>query len=83
VEREAAGTSDCAGPRRVITVKFLVGRDGHLQGPIDTGGLDIRTDVDVRRAVEAVRRAEPYAAAYRGLKLTVQFKARKTCAERN
>jgi hypothetical protein len=78
-----AGISDCAGLRRVITLKFFIGQDGYLQGPIDTDGLDIRTDVDAHRAVNAVRRAEPYAATYRGLRMIVRFKARTACAEHN
>lgn len=81
--RAAAGTSDCATPQRVITVKFSIGQDGHVQGPIDTQGLDIRTDADARRAVNAVQRSAPYAATYRGLRMTVQFRPKKTCAAPN
>jgi hypothetical protein len=81
--RGVVGAEDCAGSGRVITVKFLIGRDGYLQGPIDTGGLAIDSDIEARRAVAAVRRAQPYAATYRGLIFVVRFKDGKTCAERN
>lgn len=75
---------DCAnGARPVIPVKFTVGYDGHLQGVVDAAGRDIRSDVDARRAVDAVHQAAPYADTYRGLTITVRFDARKACAERN
>jgi outer membrane biosynthesis protein TonB len=75
---------DCAnGQRPVIPVKFTVGYDGHLQGAVDAAGRDIRSDVDARRAVDAVHQAAPYADSYRGLTITVRFDAKKACAERN
>ena len=74
---------DCAiGARPVIPVRFTVGFDGHLQGPVDAGGRDIRADVDARRAVDAVHQAAPYAETYRGLSITVRFDANKACAQR-
>jgi outer membrane biosynthesis protein TonB len=75
---------DCAnGARPVIPVKFTVSFDGHVQGPVDTAGRDIRTDVDARRAVDAVHQLVPFADTYRGLTYTVRFDAKKACAARN
>lgn len=75
---------DCAnGQRPVIPVKFTVGYDGHLQGAVNAGGRDIRSDVDARRAVDAVHQAAPYADTYRGLTITVNFNAKTACAEHN
>ena len=75
---------DCAnGQRPVIPVKFTIGYDGHLQGAVDTGGRDIRADVDARRAVDAVHQAAPYADTYRGLTITVRFDAKKACAAKD
>ena len=61
------------------TVSF----DGHVQGPVDTAGRDIRTDVDARRAVDAVHQLVPFADTYRGLTYTVRFDAKKACAAKN
>jgi outer membrane biosynthesis protein TonB len=73
---------DCAnGQRPVIPVKFTIGFDGHLQGPVDTAGRDIRSDIDARRAVDAVHQAAPFADTYRGLTVTVRFDAKKACAQ--
>lgn len=75
---------DCAnGTRPVIPVKFTIGYDGHLQGSMDTFGRDIRSDIDARRAVDAVHQAAPYADTYRGLTITVRFDAKSACAQRN
>lgn len=75
---------DCAnGARPVIPVKFTIGYDGHLQGAVNAGGRDIRSDIDARRAVDAVHQAAPYADTYRGLTVTVRFDAKKACAEHN
>lgn len=75
---------DCAnGQRPVIPVKFTVGYDGRLQGPVDAAGRDIRSDVDARRAVDAVHQAAPYADTYRGLTITVRFDAKTACAQHN
>jgi outer membrane biosynthesis protein TonB len=75
---------DCAnGARPVIPVKFTIGYDGHLQGAVNAGGRDIRSDIDARRAVDAVHQAAPYADTYRGLTVTVRFDAKKACAQHN
>ncbi|HEY1880645.1 MAG TPA: hypothetical protein VGG68_12000 [Caulobacteraceae bacterium] len=75
---------DCAnGQRPVIPVRFTVGYDGHLQGPVDTAGRDIRADVDARRAVDAVHEAAPFADTYRGGTFVVRFDAKKACAQHN
>jgi hypothetical protein len=62
-----------------VTATFTVGHDGHVRGPVDTGG---RADVLARRAVKSILKAEPYAQTYRGLRITVRFTDRNTCAER-
>jgi outer membrane biosynthesis protein TonB len=75
---------DCAnGARPIIPVKFTIGYDGHLQGAVDTAGRDIRSDIDARRAVDAVHQAAPYADTYRGLTITVRFDAKTACAQHN
>jgi len=64
-----------------FTVKFAVGLDGYVRGPIDTGGRDPQTDIEARREADAIHRVEPYAPRYRGLNFTLQFRPKRACAE--
>jgi len=70
----------------VIPVRFTVGFDGHVIGRIVVGEHAAAADPIVataaRRAIDAVRQAEPYAATYRGQPFTVIFDAKKACASR-
>jgi outer membrane biosynthesis protein TonB len=70
----------------VIPVKFTVGYDGHVIGRITEGGRDAASSAVVataaRRAIDAIHQAEPYGATYRGQTFTVNFDAKKACANR-
>jgi outer membrane biosynthesis protein TonB len=70
----------------VIPVKFTVGYDGHVIGRITEGGRDASASAVVataaRRAIDAIHQAEPYGATYRGQTFTVNFDAKKACANR-
>jgi type IV secretory pathway VirB10-like protein len=70
----------------VIPLKFTIGFDGHVQGPIYAFGRVVSLStapVPVERAVDAVHQAAPYADTYRGLTITVRFDSKKACAQRN
>jgi len=79
---------DCrvaGGDTVIVPVKFTVGDDGRVLGwaaPEQAPSSDPVAFAAARRAIEAVRRAEPYAAAYRGKTFTVIFDAKKACAQR-
>ncbi len=68
----------------VVPVKFSVGADGQLVGRATSASQGASTGaveaVAARRALDAVSRAEPYGAAFRGKSFTVIFDARKACA---
>jgi len=67
-------------------VKFTVGLNGNLIGDPSVGGLEKSANGVVaaaaRRAVDAVRQAEPYAEPYYGQSITVNFDAKEACAKR-
>jgi outer membrane biosynthesis protein TonB len=70
-----------------LQVKFTVGPTGQLAGRPDVlGGLDRSGDavvaVAARRAIDAVREAEPYAEPYYGQAITVNFDAKEACSKR-
>ncbi|HEY2481620.1 MAG TPA: hypothetical protein VGI30_05420 [Caulobacteraceae bacterium] len=78
---------DCSvDDKVVIPVKFTIGFDGRIQGPVNAEGRDRSPDPVVfaaaRRAVDAVHQAAPYADTFRGLTVTVRFDASKACARR-
>jgi outer membrane biosynthesis protein TonB len=78
---------DVAGPDAlVVPVKFTVGYDGRVIGRITDGGRETSSNPVIataaRRAIDAVRQAEPYAATYRGQTFTVNFDAKTACAKR-
>jgi outer membrane biosynthesis protein TonB len=68
----------------VIPVKFSVGDDGGIIGRVDVRNLDQSADGSVssaaRRAIDAVHKAAPYGPAFRNNSFTVNFDARKACA---
>jgi len=67
-------------------VKFIVGLSGHLVGAPNAGGLDSSPNpvmaAAARRALDAIREAEPYGAPYYGQTITVNFDAKEACAKR-
>ena len=69
-----------------LKVRFIVGLSGHLVGAPSAGGLDSSPDpvmaAAARRAIDAIREAEPYAAPYDGQTITVNFDAKEACAKR-
>jgi hypothetical protein len=69
-----------------LKVRFTVGLNGNLIGDPDAGGLEQSGGAVVsaaaRRAVDAVRQAEPYAEPYYGQAITVNFDAKEACAKR-
>ncbi len=74
------------GDTVIIPVKFTVGFDGRVIGRITAGGRDASANpvlsTAARRALDAVRQAEPYGADYRGQTFTVNFDARTACTNR-
>ncbi|MGI9170698.1 MAG: energy transducer TonB, partial [Caulobacteraceae bacterium] len=68
----------------IVPVKFQVGDDGAVVGRVTdrAASSDPVVFAAARRAIDAVHQAEPYAAAYRGKSFTVNFDAKKACAER-
>ncbi|MHB8531011.1 MAG: hypothetical protein ACYC8V_16060 [Caulobacteraceae bacterium] len=72
------------GDAVVVPVKFSLGEAGRVVGPITDAGKDSSSDPIVfaaaRRAIDAVHRAEPYAAPFRGKSFTVVFDASKACS---
>jgi outer membrane biosynthesis protein TonB len=68
----------------VIPVRFSVGDDGRITGRVDVKNLDQSSDGSVssaaRRAIDAVHKAAPYGPAFRNNSFTVNFDARKACA---
>jgi len=78
---------DVAGADSVVVpVRFTVSFDGHVIGRITEGGRDTSSNpvlaTAARRAIDAIHQAEPYAATYRGQTFTVNFDAKKACANR-
>jgi outer membrane biosynthesis protein TonB len=76
---------DCSVDNRVdISVKFLVGFDGRVQGRVNAGGLENSPNPAVaaaaRRAIDAVHEAAPYPDQFRGLPIPVNFHAKTACA---
>lgn len=70
----------------VVPVSFSIGDDGRVEGRVDAHGAERSASADVaiaaRRAIDAVHKAEPYAAVYRGKgRITVNFNAKKACAD--
>jgi outer membrane biosynthesis protein TonB len=69
-----------------LTVKFTVGVNGRLIGSPRAGGAENSGDPVVaaaaRRAIDAVRQAEPYAEPYYGQSIVVNFDAKEACAKR-
>lgn len=70
----------------VLPIRFTVGYDGQIIGRINAGGRETSPNPMIaaaaRRAIDAIHRAEPYAAAYRGQQFTVNFDAKTACANR-
>lgn len=69
-----------------LTAKFTLGINGRvLDGP-HMGGLENSDNAVVaaaaRRAIDAVREAEPYAQPFRGQTIVVNFNAKEACAKR-
>ena len=69
-----------------LTAKFTLGVNGRvLDGP-HVGGLENSDNAVVaaaaRRAIDAVREAEPYAEPFRGQTIVVNFNAKEACAKR-
>lgn len=68
-----------------VPVSFTVGSDGWIAGRIAAGGEETSSDpvtyVAARRAIDAVRRAEPYGQVYRGQSFKVIFDAAKACSQ--
>jgi outer membrane biosynthesis protein TonB len=78
---------DVAGGSSVkVKVRFLVGLNGDLLGPLNDGDLEHSSDPVVaaaaRRALDAIHRAAPYSAPYYGQSITVNFDAKEACAKR-
>ncbi len=73
------------GDTVIVPVRFAIDADGHVVGRVTEGGRETSADPVVfaaaRRAIDAVHQAAPYAAAYRGKSFTVNFDARKACAD--
>ena len=69
-----------------LKVKFIVGLSGDLVGAPNAGGLDASPNpvmaAAARRALDAIREAEPYGAPYYGQTITVNFDAKEACAKR-
>jgi len=74
------------GSAVMLKVKFIVGLSGNLVGAPNAGGLDSSPNpvmaAAARRALDAIREAEPYAAPYYGQTITVNFDAKEACAQR-
>jgi outer membrane biosynthesis protein TonB len=76
---------DCSVDNRVdVSVKFLVGFDGRVQGRVNAGGMENSSNPAVaaaaRRAIDAVHEAAPYAEQFRGIIIPVNFHAKTACA---
>lgn len=73
-----------AGDAVIVPVRFNIGDDGRLVGRVTGGGRETSSDPIVfaaaRRAIDAVRQAEPYGAVYRGKSFTVNFDAKTACS---
>jgi outer membrane biosynthesis protein TonB len=69
-----------------LQVKFIVGLSGRLLGAPNAGGQESSSDhvmaAAARRALDAVREAEPYGQPYYGQTITVNFDAKEACAKR-
>jgi type IV secretory pathway VirB10-like protein len=69
-----------------LQVKFTVGLNGALIGRPSAGGAENSANtvvaVAARRALDAVRQAQPYAESYFGQPITVNFDAKEACAKR-
>ncbi|MFI4936402.1 MAG: energy transducer TonB [Caulobacterales bacterium] len=69
-----------------LQVKFTVGLNGNLIGNPSAGGAERSGDAVVaaatRRALDAVRQAEPYAEPYYGQPIVVNFDSKEACAKR-
>jgi outer membrane biosynthesis protein TonB len=69
----------------VIPVKFLVGPSGRVIGRVTASEISSSDPViaaAARRAIDAVHEAEPFPEVFRNNPFTVNFDARKYCAER-
>lgn len=70
----------------IVPVRFRVGLEGRVVGRINAGGREASADpilaVAARRAIDAVYKAEPFGAVFRGQIFTVNFDAVKACAGR-
>jgi hypothetical protein len=69
-----------------LRVRFIVGLSGRLLGAPDAGGQETSATpvmaAAARRALDAVREAEPYGEPYYGQTITVNFDAKEACAKR-
>jgi hypothetical protein len=69
-----------------LTAKFSLGADGRVSDGPHVGGLESSDNGVVaaaaRRAIDAVREAEPYAQPFRGQTIVVNFNAKEACAKR-
>ena len=70
----------------VVPVKFTIGPDGTILGPVTGGGQERSSDPVIyaaaRRAIDAAHRAEPYGEAYHNRTFKVIFDAQKACSQR-
>jgi periplasmic protein TonB len=79
---------DVAGVSGVppFKVRFIVGLSGRLIGDPNAGGLEQSSNPlaasVARRAIDAIRQAEPLAAPYYGQTITVNFDAKEACRNR-
>ena len=77
---------NCAAPGAEgvrLRLAFTIGVDGNVVGQINVAGSsDPVVAAATRQAVDAVRRAEPYAEPYYGQRVVVNFNAREACAKR-
>ena len=74
------------GDAVIVSVKFTVGDDGRLNGPVRAGGQESSGNAVIaaaaRRAIDAVHVAAPFGPAYRNNSFTVNFNANKACSQR-
>jgi outer membrane biosynthesis protein TonB len=74
------------GDSQVIPIKIEVDFEGRVSRSINRGLCDPNATgprvAAACRAVDAIHRAEPYAEEYRGQKFTINFDAKKACANR-
>jgi outer membrane biosynthesis protein TonB len=74
------------GDKVIVSVRLVIDGEGRVasltaQGPAAGSGDPVVTTA-TRRARDAIRQAEPFAAPFRGQTFPVNFDARKACAQR-